>query len=539
MIEIEPITMKTAITLFLTSLCSLLLYAEIHYKPRFLKGLLYRKQPEIIFDTPRRIETDSLPVALIIKDAHKYNIELNNIFIQLFINAEPVEKFSFRENLTVDSKFFSRIYRLDIKNYQGTQLEIKCYLECKIEKKQYVVLNNNYPFLKDKKLVVYPDPHKRPTMDQWQWGDIHCHSHYTEDQVEFGFPLQHFPEIGLATGLSFAAITDHSYDLDDKPESWTGKDPELHKWHNMHRQITELNREHPDFVLLPGEEISVDNGTGKTVHMLVINSDQYFPGSGDSFENGFFQSSELTFKQILDRIDDNKIAIAAHPFDQPSPVQSIFLKRGIWDSGSVDERLAGYQILNGKRGDGFTRGNQEWIKNLLQRKRLLIYAGNDSHGFLNRFISIHAPLLSLNNSAGHIFGEMVTAVKNSDKDVKGITQALKNNPIIISSGPLIDLFLINGSREAGIGQTLNSIPQSLKIKAKSIPYFGKIKEVRNYLADYSGNREVQINTYNLDNLACEKEVKLSNIPQEGYIRSELTTTRGKFAMTNPVWYQAE
>jgi len=539
MIEIEPITMKTAITVFFVSLGSLFLYAEIHYKPRFLRGLLYRKQPEIIFDTPQRIETDRLPVALIIKDAHKFKIELNNILIQLFINDKPVDEFSFQENLTVDSKFFSRIYNLNIKKYKGTQLEIKCYLECKTVEKQGIVLNNNYPFLKDKKLVVYPDTHKRPTLEKWQWGDIHCHSHYTEDQVEFGFPLQHFPEIGLATGLSFAAITDHSYDLDDKPESWTGKDPQLTKWHNMRKQITQLNRRYPDFTLLPGEEVSVDNGSGKTVHMLVINSDQYFPGSGDSFENGFFQTSELSFKQILDELDNKKIALAAHPFEKPSLVQSIFLKRGTWNIEIFDNRLDGYQILNGKQRNGFTGGKKEWIKTLLQGKRSLIYAGNDSHGFLNRFISIHAPLLSINNSEGHIFGEMVTAVKNTDIDVAEITKGLKNDPVIISSGPLIDLFLINGAQEAGIGETLNSIPQSLKIKAKSIPYFGKIKEIHNYISDCSSNREVLINTYNLENLTCEKEIQLSNIPKEGYIRSELTTTRGNFALTNPVWYKAD
>ena len=55
-------------------------YAEIHFKYSF--SLYYKKEPEIIFDTPYRLTPNkSLPISLIIKDSHLYPIEINKIEI--------------------------------------------------------------------------------------------------------------------------------------------------------------------------------------------------------------------------------------------------------------------------------------------------------------------------------------------------------------------------------------------------------------------------------------------------------------------------
>ncbi|MCF7886696.1 MAG: hypothetical protein K9M80_09390 [Candidatus Marinimicrobia bacterium] len=535
----------------LTISLPLFLYAEIHYRPRFLRGFLYRKQPEIIFDIPQRIETDELPVALIIKDSHKFPIELQSLSIDLIIDGKRKNRHRYYENKYIDSNFFSKIFPLKVKQYQGQYVKLEASLKYKTEKKEYQITNNNYPLLKNRNLSVYIDPDKRPQPSNWKWGDMHCHSHYTEDQVEFGLPLHLIPEISRTMGLSFVAVTDHSYDLNNGEDSWIGTDVNLTKWYNMQKATRELNSKYKNFVLLPGEEVSTDNGLGKTVHMLVINNNEYIPGSGDSFEDGIRQKSELQFNDILDNIPNKALALAAHPFETPSRIQSFFLKRGEWNIENHHPNLAGYQILNGKKLNAFKRGKKKWIAQLLKGKHKYIYAGNDSHGFLNRFISIQAPLISLNNSDGHIFGEMLTAVKNTDNNVISITKGLQNNPVIISNGPFLEITIFNrNNRDIGptlfddnqiykaeIGETLKGRPTSLQIKAESIPFFGKIKKISSYLADHNTKKEVLINTYSTDRYNFEKEISLTNLPKKGYIRSELITSKEKFTLTNPVWFE--
>ncbi|HMA61745.1 MAG TPA: hypothetical protein VKP78_03755 [bacterium] len=515
--------------------------------------MLYRKRPEIIFDVPQRIQTTELPVALIIKDSHKFPVYIKNVKIEILQSSQILNTFTYKENQSVVSLFFSKLYTLDVKSYTGSYLEIKCTLDYRIKSKNRSVVNNNYPFLKPKNMSVYIDPDKRPLESEWKWGDVHCHSHYTEDQVEFGLPLKLFPELGKATGMSFAAITDHSYDLDDGHDSWTGVDPDLAKWHNMQKEVSELNSKSSNFTLLPGEEVSTDNGKGKTVHMVVINPDKFYPGCGDSFEKGVFQKSKLRVDQILSDLNGKAIAFAAHPFEKPSLVQNIFLNRDVWNTEDSHSKLAGFQIVNGKRMEAFRIGKKEWVKKLLQKQRKYIYAGNDSHGFLNRFISIHAPLISLNNSEGHIFSEMLTAVRDVDQNVESITQGLKQNPVIISSGPFLNISIKNSEAKdnnqprlfarpneiAHIGETLEGKPDTLKITAKSTNFFGKIDQIKSYISNYEGNQEVLINTYNTNSLHFEKELSLTNLPWQGYIRSELTTRKGNFALTNPVWFEEQ
>ena len=539
MIEIESYLLTNNLVVAFLLLSTIILYAEIHYKPRFLRGILYRKQPEIIFDIPQRIETDFLPVALIIKDSQKFPIEIHNIRIDIFAEGRKVATHQFQEQQNISTLFYNKLYTINISEFSGSRLKVKCHLKCHINNKEHTIVNNNYPFMKNKQLQIFIDSDKRPALPGWKWGDLHCHSHYTEDQVEFGLPLELIPPVSSAMGISFVAITDHSYDLDDAPDSWTGSDPELTKWHNMRREIKKINTEYNNFLLLPGEEVSTDNGDGKTVHMLIINAQKYYPGSGDSFENGVFQNSELNHEQILAELPADALAIAAHPFEKPSGIQSFFLKRGIWNSKNGHPKLSGYQILNGKQMSGFRQGKKEWIKKLLQQNKKYIYAGNDSHGFLNKFISVNAPLLSLNNSQRHIFGEMLTAVKNTNNEIDNLIKGLKTNPVIISNGPALEISIFRHSpsnQYAEIGGTLNNRPDRIRIKAESNPYFGKINRIENYISDYSSQKEHLINTFKYNGYNFDKEISITNLPEKGYIRSVVKTTKDKFALTNPVWF---
>ncbi|MEA3282245.1 MAG: hypothetical protein U9Q68_06730 [Euryarchaeota archaeon] len=71
-----------------------------------------------------------------------------------------------------------------------------------------------------------------PTVTNWYAGDTHYHSSYTDNLVEFGFPVEATVEAGKSVGLDWNAITDHSFDVGD---SNTGDSN--HKWNALKSDI--------------------------------------------------------------------------------------------------------------------------------------------------------------------------------------------------------------------------------------------------------------------------------------------------------------
>ena len=73
--DLISITLPLAFPLFF-------LYTEIHYRFPFIFSRYFKKEPEILADIPHRINPSmKIPVMLLIKDADKYPVELNNINI--------------------------------------------------------------------------------------------------------------------------------------------------------------------------------------------------------------------------------------------------------------------------------------------------------------------------------------------------------------------------------------------------------------------------------------------------------------------------
>ena len=68
----------------LLTLLPILGYAETHYRFTGLPSLIYRRQPEIIFDLPRRLQPGAdLPVVLLIKDADRFPVSVHTITANL------------------------------------------------------------------------------------------------------------------------------------------------------------------------------------------------------------------------------------------------------------------------------------------------------------------------------------------------------------------------------------------------------------------------------------------------------------------------
>jgi len=519
-----------------------LLYAEMHYRLKFLKGRLYKKQPEIIFDTPRRIQSADLPVVLIIKDAHWFPITLKEVRLNISspFDSDLRGEYIFTENLAIGQQWFSREYYLDVSKFRGHILNIDCLAIVECAKHSLVIRNDNYAGLSQSHLSVFVDPEPLPAESGWLWGDLHCHSEWTSDQVEFGLPLVSLPALAGAMGLSYCGLVEHSYDLDDQPNSWTQNDPEVRKWSGYRRAVQAINASRPDFTLIPGEEVSVDNGLGRNVHLAVLDNPEFFPGTGDGLEHSAGYASELTYLRVLEKTDPQALVFAAHPFTQPPLSQRIIARRGTWNIHDHLKRLDGWQILNGQAGQEFSTGRKIWIQQLLSGQRAFIYAGNDAHGNFNRFRQVKIPLLNMHEHDRQVFGEFRTGVKiDRAAGRKALVANLKSGSVIVSNGPFINLTAIDSRmRRYGIGQSLPSQPINLTVTAHSSDYYGTIRLIRLFLGNLDRQAE-EIKTFKISAGIFRKMLNLNlpNLPDRGYLRAEMETKSSKFALTNPIWFE--
>ena len=61
-----------------------LLYAETHYSFRGIYSRLKKNEPEVLADVPHRLNPGhSLPVLLLIKDAHRYPVAVGRIEVSI------------------------------------------------------------------------------------------------------------------------------------------------------------------------------------------------------------------------------------------------------------------------------------------------------------------------------------------------------------------------------------------------------------------------------------------------------------------------
>ncbi|MFA4920645.1 MAG: hypothetical protein WC611_00750 [Candidatus Neomarinimicrobiota bacterium] len=522
-------------------LSPILLYAEMHYRLKFLKGRLYKKQPEIVFDAPRRIQSTDLPIVLLIKDAHWFPVILKEVRLKItspFDNSICKEQV-FKENLAINRQWFTREYFLDVSKDRDHLLNIDCraFVECGGH--TLIIQNDNYAGLSQAALEVFVDPETLPAESGWLWGDLHCHSEWTTDQVEFGLPLVSLPVLAGSMGLSYCGLVEHSYDLDDQPDSWTQNDEEVRKWLLFRQAVQAINDNYPDFCIIPGEEVTVDNGLGQNVHLAVLDNPEFFAGSGDGLEHSAGFASELSYQRVLEKADSQALIFAAHPFTQPPLSQRLIARRGTWNPYDHLKRLDGWQILNGQTGREFTTGRNFWIQKLLSGQRSFIYAGNDAHGNFNRFRQVQIPLLKMHEHNHQVFGEFMTGVKADLRTGRNVLiDNLKNGAVIVSNGPFINLTATDPQqRHYGIGQTLPNAPRNLKISTQSTNYYGAIRLIRLFIGNIERQTE-EIKTFKISAGIYRKmfNFPLIDTPSSGYLRAEVETKSSKLALTNPIWF---
>ncbi|MBN2104062.1 PHP domain-containing protein [bacterium] len=534
----------------LTILCILLVlpvaYAEIHYT---LKGfsLVFRRRPEILADAPWRLEPGQiLPLMILVKDAHRFPVKIEQVSVRIVYEDGSVEN-QFLDGLpkTIETQWWHRLWEIEPKKKGHIQLSAQFNaLYLKTGKSHTFQTDNLWSSThRPLDIMIAPDP--LPAFENWHSGDLHFHSANTNDQVEYGAPLNPAVRMAGALGLKFMAVTDHSYDLDDRMDNYLEHDPELPKWHAMHLETEKIEKE-TGLVVVPGEEVSCGNHRNENTHLLLLNNRHYFPGAGDSNERWFQNQPDMRVHDILNQIDEYTLAFAAHPGVTFAPLQRILLRRGIWHCRDFRHpRLHGLQIYNGGGSRHFKRGRKMWIRELLRGRRPVVIAGNDAHGNFNRHRKLGRPFLYIAESKEHTFGRGRTLLRlTNGPNRKNIMDAIRQGRAVISTGPVMDMRIMNKSGDsAGIGDTITGQKFTLQIRGKSSAEFGHIKYCRIYLGDLLLKKERLFKQFESSVPAYDFSDQIEfNNEAPAYIRAELDTQSGinqYFCLTNPVFLNTE
>lgn len=525
------------------------LYAETHYRFKYFPfSLYYRRLPEVVFDTPHRINPgNELPVFLMIKNSDKFPIKLEKITVRVFKDQTIIEKVFPIETL-INTPWWYKILRIDVSEFPEAEIFVDAIAQIKNRKKCWNVHQDNYSGLCKSPFRVYKSNLPQPNFSGWTTGETHCHSEYGFDQVEFGAPLEIYKQSVLAMGIHWVALTDHSYNLDDLPENYLIDDPELKKWQIFLEHVKQLNQDPTGALLIPGEELTCMSKTGKNVHLLLIGQRNFLSGSGDSAQHWFKTKSELSVEEALHRVDNNAVALASHPFARVGWLERILIKRNPWSKVDLlRPKLNGWQIYNGISDRGFLEGLTSWIKEINSGRRITIFAGNDAHGNFNCFRQIKFPMVKLHQHNYFLFGKVTTRTfSNGKNDEDSILKAIKNGNSIISEGPALDIKLKQGGKIYSIGDCAILGSESyIILRYMSTLEYGKINFIKVFTSSRSREKIVtRIDKAKLQKLnPWQDEIEVF-VNGEKYIRAEIETSNdngAKFkAWTNPIWLsQAE
>ena len=529
-----------------------LLYAETHYRFKYFFSFLKKSEPEILADVPHRLEPDTaLPILILVKDADLYPVELNGVRFEISYQGKhlfAVDNWippapSIKEPIWW--KIVSVPFPDNTKNVFGF-IDVDVLFEYSVAGKHRSCKNDNYRTSSKKSLRIYRSQDPLPSISGWFQGDTHTHSCYTNDQVEFGAPLEASAIMCKAMGLSFFCVTDHSYDLDDTIDDYLTNDPKIPKWKALHEEVDNINSHVQNFVIIRGEEVSCFNRAQRNIHLLLWGTRKFFAGSGDSAEKWFRTNAENSIVDVLSKKDEYVVAYAGHPTEPAPFFQRLFIKRGEWSLDDMNaDGLAGIQILNGDAGQAFSSGLACWTKLLLSGKRIFIAAGNDAHGNFNRFRQIGIPFVTIREEDFQLFGAMRTAVQSRSLDENSLLTSLRYGHSVVTNGPLLIFEILNEDGDVTkIGGATSGVRLKLHLKGITSQEYGSFEMVRIILGRVGSGNEIVLRekhlarTYSID---LELRLDMNTLRNTSYLRLEGHTknpdgrVRNGFCYTNPIW----
>ena len=434
-------------------------YAETHFKFKLPWSLLYKPWPEIIFDAPFQFVPGVEPTLwIVVRDADRFPTTLKTaeIFLkrtaecdgmyfenaqdlnsakQQDLNNAPQSDIVISKDLSLDVHEQMQFIPFPLGEVPAGTYEAHCKLTVEREGKTQTFERWNLPRLKQAPLRFKVLNEFPPTAPGYVAGEMHCHTHYSADHVEYGATPEVLQQAAKAVGLDFVSCTDHAYDFAFTQEDYTKEaQSPVPRFQKLREEIAALPRENEKGermpLLLAGEEVSAGNSKGENVHMTVLAPDGYLPGLGDCGRYWLENRPTRSIKQILN--DTEAHCFAAHPFQQMGLLEKFVFRRGYWkpedlnianksaekkakdfnnESATKKHSIRGIQFWNGIRDEGFKLGREFWINELGKGNYLLPIGGNDAHGDLNDTTAVDLPLLSLKHSRAHIFGNVRTVIR--------------------------------------------------------------------------------------------------------------------------------
>jgi hypothetical protein len=518
------------------------LYAETHYKFKGVYSRLRKKEPEIIADLPRRIKPGAkLPVLILIKDAHQYPIQLDAVAIQISHRSETQRAVFDFASQEIAQPLWRRVLEIPPQKHFKGKTQVDVTIAITQEGKSKIIKNDNYVAASHAPFAVFIAAENFPQNKDWYFGEFHCHTSYTSDQVEFGAPLDATALLAQAMGLHFFCATEHSYDLDDLPDNYLKSDPNLTKWKTMQSEIQSLNQHAANFVIVPGEEVSVGNSKNRNVHFLILNPPEFLPGAGDSAEKWLRTQPDLSIADALGRIDSKSAAFAAHPAVKPPFLEWLLLRRGSWQQQDfLHAGLHGLQIWNGA-DDGLEEGKRLWIRLLLEGRRIFVCGGSDAHGNFNRFRQIGWPFFSMRENHEHLFGAIRTGVLlDNGLSLSTLLKGFQTGRMVVTNGPFVEIRLHNSAGEnAQMGGEIAGAEIALTCECKSTAEFGALSELRIYRGNLAEKKEDLFYLQNdFANAFLQREQIAVSDSGFCYFRAELESKTGErtlLCLTNPIW----
>ncbi len=508
-------------------------YAEIHYRFRFFFSLLKHSEPELIFDAPYRIESGNpVPLFLIVNDSIIYPISSEKVFVNCVHESGKEENFSFDFKKKFSTDYSDSIFRLNLNLAGKWKITPNLIFSQGGNKKQMTV--DNYKSTSKKPLEIYVSESKFPKYENQFSGDLHHHTRFTFDQVEFGAGLQITKQCVESIGMDFLCLTDHSYDLDDEENNYLKNDPELKKWNRFLTEVDTVNSEKNESLFIPGFELSTGNSKGKNVHLLMYGQREFITGSGDSAEKWFQTKPETFIGKAISIKQKNTVTYAAHPFEPVDFLQSKLLGRGNYSHEEIFEHQLPLQLLNGKIDSVFLESKNIWISALLKGLKIPIGAGNDAHGNFNRYRQVQIPFFTMKELPDQILGKFRTVVQCEFNTENLILSALRNGNSYLTNGIAVQL---KNDREEIIlfsSEKKQKEISTSSLMIKTTSEFGELKTVKIFLGALKSESEIEIQLSGF-----EKSVNLSefltDVQDYKHIRFEVFGGKETVLFSNPVY----
>jgi len=504
------------------------LYPELHYRFRYFKFSRYfRNEPEILVDLPRRTENGTIPVMLFVKDSEKYPLEIKGDLVAEFIgeNEKITRQFEVPSRNLI-KPFWWTVF--EVNNIPSGNYKVNFKLQYERRGKTKTIINHNFPGLLPTPFLLTSTHEPLPKPEGYLLGDLHIHSNYTSDHVEFGAPLLPTSLSAKTMGLDFVGVTDHTYDMDDDPVDYLKNDPRQRKWKSFLEDVSAINSDDSGKYakIISGQEITVRNFKKQNIHSLLFGGDTLFQGSGDDAEKWRNTRSEHSIRDILIKKSADTILGAAHPWENVPFLEKLLLKRGNWTDRDIPEKLDGIQIANGSDFSVVKTGLVKWEKLLKAGNRLALWGGTDAHGNFNLYRQVKIPMWSLEEKDVHVMGMHRTGVY-SPSGLDGIMDGLRDGATFITDGPAIDL-VINKSRP---GSVLNGGKSKISIECISSEEYGLIENLS--LIHIENNDRNVLSTENINSYNSKFSFELNL--KSGFVYCICKTIHNRFCITSAIY----